>query len=106
MCCRCGFHLTKFLRNSKRVIDYLPKVEVSPTVLLDIDAEHTEKALGLRWDTIHDASTFSSALKEGPPNKRGILGISASLFDPVGFLAPFLLKPKLLLQVLWMLGLD
>ena len=73
---------------------------------MDFDTEHIERALGLRWDINRDAITFSSALKEGSPNKRGILGTSTSLFDPAGFLAPFLLKPKLLLQVLWMLSID
>ena len=106
LCRRCGFRLTKFLSNSKSVANSLPQSEISPSAFLDIDAEHIERALGLRWDINRDAITFSSALKEGSPNKRGILGTSTSLFDPAGFLAPFLLKPKLLLQVLWMLGVD
>ena len=104
LCQRCGFRLTKFLSNSKLVTDSLPPSEVSPSASLEIDAEHLERALGLRWETTRDVITFSSALKAGPPNKRGILGTSTSLFDPTGFLAPFLLKPKLLLQVLWMLN--
>ena len=30
----------------------------------------------------------------------------ASLFDPMGFLAPFIIQPKIILQEIWMRGLD
>ena len=32
--------------------------------------------------------------------RRGILSIMSSLFDPLGFIAPFIMKAKLLLQEL------
>ena len=39
-------------------------------------------------------------------NKRGILRITCRIFDPMGFLSPFILKAKLLLQELWRLEFD
>ena len=106
VCRRGGFRLTKFLTNSKTVTDSLPQSEVSPCVILDIDAEHIERALGLLWETTRYIITLLSSLKDGPSNKGGILVTSAALFDPIGFLALFVLKTKLLIQALWMLGYD
>ncbi len=43
-------------------------------------------------------SNFASLLKTQPATRGGILSTVASLFDPLGFLAPFLLKGKTVLQ--------
>ena len=58
------------------------------------------------WDTINDMFTFIAKLKDNPPTKLGILSTSSSLFDPLGFLAPFLLVARLLIQDLWRLGYE
>ena len=48
-----------------------------------------------------DVLTFITKLKSNPPTKRGILSTASSLFDPLGFLLPFLIVARLLLQELW-----
>jgi hypothetical protein len=98
---RGGFRLTKFLSNSKTVLDALPQTEVSPSVLLDLDVERLERALGVFWDTANDVLTFKANLKENPPTKRGVLSTSASLYDPLGFIVPFLITARIILQELW-----
>ena len=60
----------------------------------------------MSYDTKEDVFTFVITLKGGPMTKRGILRITCSLFDPLGFLIPFLLKAKLLIQELWRLELE
>ena len=42
--------------------------------------------------------TFSQSPLQQPPTRRGILPAVASLFDPLGFLAPYVLKGKRILQ--------
>ena len=84
----------------------LPSSELAPSATLDIDSESFERALGVLWETTQDVLTFSSTLQEGLATKQGIMGTMCSLFGPLGFLAPFVLQPKLLLQQLWILGLD
>ena len=106
ICRRGGFRLTKFLSNSKLLTDALPPEEVSPNVSVDIDTEHLERTLGTLWNVTDDVITYSSSLKEGPTTKRGIMGTTCSLFDLIGFLSPFILIPKMLLQELWRLGYD
>ena len=106
MLMRGGFKLTKFLSNFKKVLDALPKADVSASAIMDIDIEKIERALGIAWDVINDIFTFTVQLKNNPYTKRGILKTTASVFDPLGFLIPFILMAKLLLQELWRQGCD
>ena len=100
--------LTKFLSNSKEVLASLPESERSPsaTLCIDVGDERMERALGVIWETTKDIFTFSIKIKEVKLTKRGILVITCTLFDPLGFLAPFVLKAKVLLQELWKAGFD
>ena len=101
-----GFKLTKFLSNCEEVLKALPQSYVAASAILDLDVEQLERALGIMWDTINDVFTFVSKVKANEPTKLGILSTSSSLFDPLGFLAPFLLVARLLIQDLWRLGYD
>ena len=103
---RGGFRLTKFLSNSKKVLDALPPTEVSQCAVMEIDVEKLERALGVYWDTVKDVFTFVTNLKDNPATKKGILSTSSSLFDPLGFLVPFLIVARLLLQELWRQGYE
>ena len=38
--------------------------------------------------------------------KRGVLTAVSSIFNPLGFLAPFKLKDKLLIQLMWRKNLE
>ena len=106
MCRRGGFRLTKFLSNSRAVMESLPEPERSAKVEFDLHVENFERALGTRWETTHDVITFSSVLKVGPVTKRGMMGTACAFYDPMGLLGPWLLIAKLLLQQLWLMGSD
>lgn len=43
---------------------------------------------------------FDGKLKDHPSTRRGILSVTASLYDPLGFVSPFLLKGNIILQEL------
>ncbi|XP_071490097.1 uncharacterized protein [Diadema antillarum] len=45
-----------------------------------------------------DSFKFEVQVKEKPATRRGILSVASSLYDPLGFLAPFVLPAKVLLQ--------
>ena len=65
-----------------------------------------ESALGLKWNVEGDFFTYSFNVEEKPLTKRGLLATTASLYDPLGLVAPVLLVPKLIQQELCRLELD
>ena len=101
------FRLTKFLGSCKEVLKSI-SVEERATPYLDLDLDHLpiNRALGLGWDAEEDEFFFSSIQTDKPLTKRGILFVVSSLFDPLGFLAPFILPVTVLLQDLWGKKLD
>ena len=65
---------------------------------VDINLDLTvERTLGLRWIVSEDAYTFKVSLTEKPSTRRGVLSTASSLYDPLGFVAPVTVLPKLLL---------
>lgn len=80
-----GFHLTKFASNSRELLASIPPASrANPKLDLDLDQLPLERALGVYWDAQSD--TFN---------------IVSSLFNPLGFLSPFVFTAKILLQELW-----
>ena len=55
----------------------------------------------LYWDTQSDTFKFKTIATCKPSTKRGVLSTVSSLFDPLGFLSPFVFSAKILLQELW-----
>lgn len=71
----------------------------------DVDLRHgdlpVQTVLGVKWNVNSDTFSFNVSLNEKPATRRGILSVVASVFDPLGFLAPFLLLGKKVLQGAW-----
>ena len=107
-----GFRLHKWMSTSKRVLETIESSERAGAVKeINDDTElPRERALGVHWNVQTDAFVFNIDLKEKassvPVTRRTILSIAASLFDPLGFLAPITLIPKLIMQELCRSKLD
>ena len=56
--------------------------------------------------TQRDNFVFNVKERNSAHTKRQLLSIIASLFDPLGLLAPFIVRAKILLQRVWQLGLK
>lgn len=55
---------------------------------------------------MYSFSVKSAPVEEGPVTKRAILSRTAQLFDPLGWLAPVVVRAKIQLQSTWLLGVD
>jgi len=64
---------------------------------LNYDALPIERALGVQWCVESDTFRFRITIKDKPLT-RGILSIVSSIYNPLGFAAPFTLAVKKLLQ--------
>ena len=102
-----GFRLTKWLSNSRQVMELIPESERAKSVKnLDFGHAPIERALGVQWCISSDTFGFSIAIKDRPATRRGILSVVSSVYDPLGFIAPFILPAKIPLQDLCKKKLD
>ena len=100
---RGGFRLTKWLSNSRTVLKSIPQAECAKAVTtIDLEKEllPSERALGVLWKVETDTFGFDTNCKEKPDTRRGLLSITSSVYDPLGFVSPFVLKAKMIFQTL------
>lgn len=65
---------------------------------LGSDVLQTQRTLGVVWDIESDKINFQVSKKLKPYNRRGVLSMINSLFDPLGFVSPVTLRGKVLLR--------
>lgn len=99
--------LRKWTSNSEQFLETIPE-EKSEKILQAFDKDLVTKALGLQWDPIKDTFSFNVKFQWDtlPLTKRKLLSQASKLFDPLGWCAPVILKTKLIMQEVWMSGID
>jgi len=101
---RGGFRLRSFVSTSRRVLMTVPESDKShslKTVKLNCGEQlPTERALGVSWNVEDDCFVFSIDDKRGALTRRGMLSVLCSIYDPAGYLAPFTLIAKRMMQEL------
>jgi hypothetical protein len=87
----------KFQSNFPEILESIPEANINPKTVL--------KVLGVLWDSSQDILMFNISLperKETFDTKRSFLETSATIFDPLGLLSPFVMRIKLLFQKVWL----
>ena len=97
LCKKGGIRLTKFVSNSEEVVNSLPVSERAASVV-DLSFDASERVLGMKWSVKSDLFEFEALHAEKPVTRRGILSTVSSVFDPLGFVSPFTLLGKRILQ--------
>ena len=96
------FRLTKWLSNDPQFLESMAEEDRSPKITShDLNKLPHERTLGVWWDPGSDQFFFKVKMKEHQKTKRGLLSFLSSIYDPLGFLAPLLIAPKLILQSMW-----
>ncbi|CAB0043005.1 unnamed protein product [Trichogramma brassicae] len=96
----------KWASNSRAVIEQYSSVSSEP-VELKAPTTLPVSVLGILWTPSSDALHYHvPAVSTAEATKRGILSAVAKLYDPLGFLSPVIIRAKILLQDLWLLGID
>ncbi|XP_068675533.1 uncharacterized protein [Montipora foliosa] len=109
LCRSGGFHLHKFTSNEREVIESITEEDRAKNIKnldLNTDALPPECVLGVEWCMESNTFQFRIALKDRPMTRRGILSSVSSIYDPLGFAAPFLLRGKRILQLLCKEAID
>ena len=96
-----SMNMCKWSSNSKNLME-LMKPE-------DRCNDKSIKILGVMWNTDTDVlrlTYLKDNIMEDKLSKRVMLKIIASVYDPLGFLAPVMIKFKVLLQEMWRRGIE
>ena len=101
-----GMHARKWLSNSSSVLAEIPLEDRKAEVDLDRSQLPCTKTLRVWWLADQDVFTFKETAPENSMSytKRNFLKKIATLFDPIGFLVPFTIRAKMLLQDMWTAG--
>ncbi|XP_071579379.1 uncharacterized protein [Temnothorax nylanderi] len=106
LCTAGGFPLRKWAANCDEVLSGIP-----PEHRLHHEPHSWEdksfSTLGLLWHPSEDTFAFAIHPRSvAEPTKRRVLAETARLFDPLGWLAPVVIRAKILIQSAWLQRLD
>ncbi|XP_063397214.1 uncharacterized protein LOC134681506 [Mytilus trossulus] len=98
-----NIELHKIASNNKEVMNAFPQEELAKNLKeidLDCDRLPSQRSLGINWDLDSDSFTFQIDSGIKPFTRRGVLSTINSIYDPLGFIAPVVIKGKLLMRSL------
>ena len=106
-----GINLRKWSSNEPEVMNNIPIADRLPAVQISDACDGVSprtKTLGVTWEAARDVFLFQVKQPDVSitPTKRNVLSAIASLYDPLQFLAPFVIRAKILMQEIWTAGLD
>ena len=103
---KASMHPRKWQSNSTTILQTIPEEDRAEEINLTKGELPNVKTLGVLWLAKEDQFTFQLQLSEigSNPTKRAFLSATASLYDPLGLLAPYLVQAKVLLQEMWLCG--
>ena len=85
-----GFRLHKWISNNEYFLNKTPGSGKAST--------NQAKMLGINWDIESDNLGLRVINKSFKPTRRGGLSALCSIYDPLCFIAPCILDPKLIVQ--------
>lgn len=102
-----GFELRKWASNSLELLSYLPETALyNQNVSFDLDENNIIKILGLKWNPSTDMFSYTVNPLNRTCSKRNMLSELARIYDPAGYLSPLTFSCKILIQQLFILGLE
>ncbi|XP_003370011.1 Pao retrotransposon peptidase superfamily [Trichinella spiralis] len=96
-----GFDLTKWSSNIPTIMNELPSEKIE---------EHKQvTTLGMSWNCKNDELSYNISMEideKKEYTKREVLSTASRIYDPLGYLTPFIIRAKTLIQELWQRGLH
>ena len=107
-----GFNLTEFISNVPNLSSKLNPLKTSANNSKEnfaaaINPKTASHSLGLIWDHVTDTLVVSRGVNrelKDSVTQRSILSSVSSVFDPIGLLAPYSVRARLLLKDIWRLS--
>ena len=99
-----GFNLTKWITNNSIVMNSFKEGDRAESTTKTFEAEPAASSLlGLQWNMEEDTLEVCRGVSKEVPSKitRVVLSFVASVFDPLGVVAPFTMRMRILLKTTW-----
>ncbi|XP_055542672.1 uncharacterized protein LOC129728269 [Wyeomyia smithii] len=103
-----GLTLRKWTSNKIEVLQGLSSEQIGTQSSFVFAPQESVKALGIGWEPETDELRFESKIsgRKAPETKRSILSSISQLFDPLGLIAPVVIRSKMFMQELWLAHCD
>ena len=102
MLARGGFNLTKWTSNSVTVLEQLECGDAAAE--FQLSGPPDLHVLGVKWCVRDDSLVVSRGTMRSVSHdctQREILSLVSSVFDPIGVVAPFTIRSRLILKAIW-----
>ena len=95
-----NIRLHKIMSSHPAVVEKFPQSEVgNMDDAFNLTSEHSpNKTLGVVWSPKADTLSLSPNIPQREYTKRGLLAVVSSVYDPLNFVCPFMLRGRLLLR--------
>ncbi|XP_055605651.1 uncharacterized protein LOC129753827 [Uranotaenia lowii] len=105
---RGGFSLRKWCSNFPEVLEGVPPENLAHPSTENPEPGEVVKVLGISWEPEHDLFCFKFApfSTDGKITKNRILSVIAQLYDPLGLIAPVVVRAKIFIQQLWLMSIE
>ena len=91
-----GFDLIKWKSNSTEVLEAVDEHDRAETCARLPDSDLVgESVLGVIWNVNSDCFKLNVNVPDKPLTRRGLLSMLSSLYDPLGFMVPVIIPPRL-----------
>lgn len=113
-----GFILQKWISNSEELLQEMKDIEKKREIDNGLEEGYKEefkiktdeimKIVGLTWDRSDDSFHYQIAARDvqEPVTKRKIISDICCFYDPLGWVGPTIIMSKILIQKLWLTGLN
>ncbi|XP_011705715.1 PREDICTED: uncharacterized protein LOC105460917 [Wasmannia auropunctata] len=107
LCMAGGFPLRKWATNADELLEDIAPEHRQYCKHREWEPEQCHSTLELQWHPRQEAFGYRVRLRqEETVTKRVVLAETARLFDPLGWIAPVVIRAKILIQALWMQRID
>ena len=99
-----GMQARKWIFSSPKVIEVILTEEQATEIAINSSQDLITKTLGISWNSTGDVftATASEVSLEFPTRKQNFLRKVAKIFVLLGFVCPYVIMAKILLQEMWM----
>ncbi|XP_015118402.1 uncharacterized protein LOC107042045 [Diachasma alloeum] len=102
-----GFNLRKWASSHPGAWESVDTPRLAKNTTLKLNYDETVKVLGIYWNISQDSFQFNVQTgPQGGTTKREILSSIAKIFDSVSRLTPTTISAKIMMQELWITGID